>query len=134
MIKELIKTIHFEQGKDCKDYKALKVANSRNVIKVFKSGVDYCIKNKYPTDDILKKYADKCHGFYYKKQGDVYSDLDIAIFNSDLKLHFKNYEVADVFVRDSKVKVYAKDHSIVMLTAVGDCEIHTEGNVKVFYR
>ncbi|MHC9159058.1 hypothetical protein ACYZU7_11210, partial [Ornithobacterium rhinotracheale] len=79
-------------------------------------------------------YLSKCKGFYYNKQGDVYSDLYVAIFNSKLNLHFKNYEVDDVFIRDSKVKVYAKDNSIVMLTAVGDCEIHAEGNVKVLYR
>ncbi|MHC9159068.1 hypothetical protein ACYZU7_11265, partial [Ornithobacterium rhinotracheale] len=61
--------------KKCPITDALRKAPRDRIIEVFKLGVVECVANNYPTDIVLNKYLSKCKGFYYKKQGEVYSDL-----------------------------------------------------------
>lgn len=131
MIQEIINTIDFEQGTECKSYKELQNANESNVLQALKNAEQYCIDNNYPSNELLGKYADKCKGFFYKKTGET-NEEDIAIFDSDMHLKYKGYAVAEVFARDSKITIETKDNAIVFVTAVGKCHINATGNVTVY--
>ncbi len=130
---ELIKQLQkdgIEKGL-CKAYQALleRCGTVEKMAQLYIKGIDFCIKNDYPTLDFIREnFRGKCeqYGIYVD---DVVSDLRNVpdlVFNGkcNAKLRYDGYSVSRIFARhNSRVYVYALENAYLTIDVFDNCHL-----------
>lgn len=90
--------------------------NLDNLVEMYISGIDYAIKNNYPSNEYIKKYFGKVaedHGVFTDSNINV-TNPDIAILNGNTKgkITLSGFVSRDIYVRhDSDIEIEIKDNA-----------------------
>lgn len=96
------------------------VSDKEELVKMYLTGIDFCIINNYPTPEYIEaNFKGMCEKFgVYVNEEAVLHNVRKLVFVGDClaQLSYDSYEVAQIYVKDSSVvHVKAGDHAIVMV-------------------
>lgn len=105
-----------------------KYENIETLLTAYKSGIDFCFDNNYPTKEQLLRFAGaelERHGFFIDKQAVIYnSNYIIALGNSRLTIKNAGYNPCQTYAKNnSKLLVEASGESFLMIDAFDRVEI-----------
>lgn len=94
-------------------------------------GIDFAIKNEYPSVDYILNNWDKetlrRNKVFIDEKDYVAEDIDersVVMGNSNMEMYFGDYIASDVYVRHRSIlTVIATGHAVVMLNLYDGCEV-----------
>lgn len=100
----------------------------KSLVELFINGIDFCIKNDYPTLDFMRQnFKGKCESYGAYVDDEVFEkNRRNIVLNGDCKamLEYDGYTVANLYVRHgSKGAINVSDHAIVTIDAFDDSDI-----------
>lgn len=100
----------------------------KSLVELFINGIDFCIKNDYPTLDFMRQnFRGKCESYGAYVDDEVFEkNRRNIVLNGDCKamLEYDGYTVANLYVRHgSKGAINVSDHAIVTIDAFDDSDI-----------
>ncbi|OPC66402.1 hypothetical protein DSC47_09885 [Elizabethkingia miricola] len=111
-------------------------ATMKEYCEMFFKGSDWAMEKDFPSLGLLRKYKTASHyGLYTDAKVKKENAKQIAFFGDSVaELEYNEYNIGEVYIRHkSKVKIIAKEHSIVHITLADGAtvEIEAEENAKV---
>lgn len=102
----------------------------KNLCKMYFSGDDWSMENDFPSLNILREFkgqSDK-YGLYTDFSGKKTNEQDSAYFGiSNILIGYNMYSVGKVIIRhQTKAKIIAKDHAIVIVNLLDNAELEIE--------
>lgn len=96
--------------------------------------IEFCMSHKYPSVDSMKPFE-----WELAQRGVFLSNTDlnrevprkILIFDGDVTIRLKNFEVCEIYICGGSVHVTAEDNSMATVENWGGIIMH-EGNVKIY--
>jgi|GEM_PF-2925273 len=117
---------------DCRFAPLLYEISDDRLINLYFQTLDWCMEKGFPTEKILKKIG-KIKGVYYKNDINLTNPKKAAIFNCKGTIELTGFTVAQIFVRDSEVKITVNDYAIAIVYAVNsEIEKIVNDNGKIF--
>lgn len=107
------------------------VTDKEELVKMYLSGIDFCIINNYPTPEYIEtNFKGMCEKFgVYVNEEAVLHNVRKLVFvgNCSAKLSYDSYEVAQIYVKDgSIVRIKADNHAIVMVDCFDNSKVIAE--------
>ena len=108
---------------------------------MYKKGIDFCIKNDYPSLDILRRYLKgktEDYNIFIDSETEVelYNDTIVALGDSKLTVRIADYGVISLYLlHNAEVSVFCGEHSIVSIETYNNSKLHVQspsGKVSVF--
>lgn len=108
---------------------------------MYKKGIDFCIKNDYPSLDILRRYLKGKTEDYNifidsETEVEVYNDTIVALGDSKLNIWVADYGVVSLYLlHNANVSVFCGEHSIVSIETYNDSKLRVQspsGKASVF--
>lgn len=120
----------FEAGA-CNEHGLDKIKAANNVHDLFKillspQGLEFCMKNCFPTRDLLLKYKNELLkiGVFFEGQNRVINSKIIVVFGGKVKIVATKYSVIEVYAtNDAEIEIFGSDNSIVIV------EMHHKSNL-----
>nr|WP_315026092.1 hypothetical protein [uncultured Chryseobacterium sp.] len=101
-----------------------------NLCRMYFDGDDWSMENNFPSLDILREFKGKSerHGLYTDFSGKNTNKQNLAYFgSSEVLLGYNMFHVGKVILRhETKAKIIAKDHSIVIVNLLDNAELEIE--------
>lgn len=118
----------------CKEWtEAWKNPDLDSLCEMFISGIDFCIKNDYPTCEYIKKNFGEIaenHGIYVDTQVSV-TNPDTAILLGTAKgyIELTGYVTRDIYVRhDCEAEIYLTDNSMAFIRVFDNSKVKVINN------
>lgn len=117
----------------------LKTATKEQMLDMYVKGIDFCLKNEFPTTTDLLDLATTDElarfGIYiYSKRNIENSSFVVSLGSSELNAVWDGYNVGQLFVKHtSKLKVSVRDHAFLVIDAfdMTNIDITASGNSKI---